>query len=100
MYGLTDRSYNELMMILASFPEIEEVIIYGSRARGDFWRASDVDLSIKGEKFDRHALARLNDKLYESHIPQIFDTHLYSSIKNPRFKENVDHEGKVLYSRN
>jgi len=26
-YGLTDRSYNELMMILDSFPEIEEVII-------------------------------------------------------------------------
>jgi len=63
-YGLTDRSYNELMMILASFPEIEEVIIYGSRAKGDFY------------------------------------THLYSCIKNPRFKENVDHEDKVLYSRN
>lgn len=98
MYGLTDRSYYELLEILASFPEIEEVVIYGSRSRGDFWRASDVDLSIKGENFDRHDLAQLNDKLYESHIPQIFDTHLYSKIKNPRFKENVDREGKVIYS--
>ena len=46
MYGLTDKSYNELLQILASMPEIEEVVLYGSRARGDYWRASDVDLSI------------------------------------------------------
>ena len=99
MYGLTDKSYNELLQILASFPEIEEAIIYGSRARGDFWRASDVDLSIKGKDFTRHTLARLNDKLYESHIPQIFDTHIYTSIKNPYFKNNVDREGIVFYSK-
>jgi len=99
MYGLTDKSYQELMQILASIPEIEEVIIYGSRARGDYWRASDVDLSIKGSEFNKHTLAILNDKLYNSHIPQYFDTHVYASIKNPQFKANVDREGKVLYNK-
>lgn len=99
MYGLTERSYNELLQILASIPEIEEALIYGSRARGDFWRASDVDLSIKGKDFTRHTLARLNDKLYESHIPLFFDTHVYANIKNPKFKANVDREGIVLYHK-
>ena len=99
MYGLTDRSYQELLQILASIPEIDEVIIYGSRPRGDFWRASDVDLSIKGKDFNRHTLARLNDKLYESCIPQVFDTHIYANIKNSKFKANVDSEGKLLYQR-
>jgi len=94
MYGLTDKSYNELLQILASIPEIEEAIIYGSRA------ASDVDLSIKGKDFSRHTLARLNDKLYESHIPQFFDTHIYANIKNPKFKANVDRDGIVLYRKN
>lgn len=99
MYGLTDKSYNELLQILASMPEIEEAVIYGSRARGDFWRASDVDLSIKGKDFNRHTLTRLNNKLYDSHIPQIFDTHVYADIKSPKFKENVDREGIVLYRK-
>lgn len=99
MYGLTERSYKELMEILSSIPEIEEVLIYGSRARGDYWRASDVDLSIKGKNFTRRNLAILNDRLYESHIPQIFDTHIYADIKNLQFKENVDQDGKVLYQR-
>ena len=97
MYGLTDKSYNELLEILSSIPEIEEVLIYGSRARGDFGRASDVDVSIKGKNVARHTLAILNDKLYESHIPQVFDTHIYSDIKNQNFKNNVDREGKVIY---
>lgn len=49
MYGLTDRSHKELLEILSSIPEIEEVLIYGSRARGGFWRASDV--AIKNQNF-------------------------------------------------
>ena len=99
MYGLTDKSYHELLQILASIPEIEEALIFGSRARGDYWRASDVDLSIKGKDFDRHTLARLDDKLYNSHIPQFFDTHIYANIQNPQFKASVDRDGKVLYRR-
>ena len=99
MYGLTEKSYDELLGILSSIPEIEEVLLFGSRARGDFWRASDVDLSIKGTNVVRRTLAILNDKLYESHIPQIFDTHIYSDIKNPNFRRNVDREGKVIYRR-
>lgn len=99
MYGLTDKSYKELLEILASIPEIEEALIYGSRARGDYWRASDVDLSIKGKDIVRRTLALLNDKLYESHIPQIFDTHIYSDIKSQTFKDNVDQDGKVIYRR-
>jgi predicted nucleotidyltransferase len=99
MYRLTDKSNHELLQILASIPEIEEALIFGSRARGDYWRASDVDLSIKGKDFNRHTLARLNDKLYNSHIPQFFDTHIYANIQNPQFKANVDRDGKVLYRR-
>lgn len=99
MYGLTDRSYKELIRILASFPEIEETIIYGSRARGDYWRASDVDLSIKGKDFNRHILVQLNDKLYNSHIPQICDTHVYANIKNQKLKENIDKEGRIIYRK-
>lgn len=99
MFGLTEQSYRELIEILASFPEIEEAVIYGSRARGDYWRASDVDLSIKGKDLDRHVLARLNDKLYNSHIPQICDTHNYENIKNLKFKENIEKEGRVIYRK-
>lgn len=100
MYGLSERSYKELMDILSSVPEIDEAIIYGSRARGDYWVASDIDLSLKGPALTRRSLRQLNDKLYDSHIPYFFDTHIYSEIKDPHFKASIDRDGKVLFQRN
>lgn len=99
MYGLSDRSYKELIEIVASVPQIEEAVIYGSRARGDYWYASDIDLSLKGRELTRRNLRELNDKLYDSHIPYFFDTHIYSEIKNQRFRSNVDRDGQVIYRR-
>lgn len=99
MYGLSDRSYRELIQILASIPEIDEAIIYGSRARGDYWHASDIDLSLKGKDLTKTNIRVLNDKLYESHIPYFFDTNIYSDIRNPAFKANIDRDGKLLFRR-
>ncbi len=33
-----------------------KVILFGSRARGDFRRTSDIDLAVTGGDFDRFAL--------------------------------------------
>ena len=99
MYGLTERSYNELLEILASIPEIEEAVLYGSRARGDYWAASDIDLSLKGEGLTRRSIRTLNDRLYESHIPYFFDTNIYSAIKDDGFRHNIDRDGKIIYRR-
>ena len=99
MYGLSDRSYNELIQILASIPEIDEAIIYGSRARGDYWHASDIDLSLKGKELTKKTIRVLNDKLYVSHIPYFFDTNIYSDIRNLAFKANIDRDGKLFYRR-
>ena len=99
MFGLSDRSYKELIQIVASIPEIEEAIIYGSRARGDYWHASDIDLSLRGKDLTKKTQRTLNDKLYESHIPYFFDTNIYSEIRNPAFKANVDRDGKMFFRR-
>lgn len=97
MYGLSERSYKELLDIVASIPQIEEAVIYGSRARGDFWPSSDIDLSLKGHGLSRRNLRELNDKLYESHIPYFFDTNIYSEIRDQHFKNNIDSDGRVIY---
>lgn len=96
---MSDRSYKELLDILASVPEIEQAVLYGSRARGDYWRSSDVDLSLSGSHMTRHTLRVLNDKLYESHIPLFFDTHIFSEIKIPAFRNNVLRDGITVYQK-
>jgi predicted nucleotidyltransferase len=32
--------------VLATFPEVEKVVVYGSRAKGNFKPGSDIDLTF------------------------------------------------------
>ena len=36
--------------------DVKKVLLFGSRARGDFKRTSDIDLAVSGGNFDRFAL--------------------------------------------
>ena len=47
-FGLKDQEINALRNVLASVPEVEEAIIYGSRARGTNRVSSDIDMTLKG----------------------------------------------------
>ena len=48
-FGLLTSDLNFIISLFQKFPSIQEVKIFGSRAKGNFKNGSDVDLSIKGE---------------------------------------------------
>jgi predicted nucleotidyltransferase len=48
-YGLKDLDIQKIQSVFTQFPEIQKVIIYGSRAKGNFKMGSDIDLTIVGE---------------------------------------------------
>ena len=98
--GLTKSQYEELCRIFALHPLVDNVKIYGSRAKGTFTSHSDIDLSISGEKLDRHSLADLLMDLNESDIPYLIDAQDYKEIQNTRLKDHIDRIGKVIYQRN
>lgn len=49
MFGLSNETVHDIHLVFQSYPNIQEVLIFGSRAKGDFKRNSDIDLAIKGE---------------------------------------------------
>ena len=99
MFGLSDKNLAELRAILSSIPHIEEAIIYGSRARGNYKNGSDIDLSLKGRDLTYHDLALLDFKLDDSYIPYFFDTNSYSRLSNPDLIANIDKYGKTIYKK-
>lgn len=48
-YGLSDIELNKLREFYARYEDIEEVILYGSRAKGNHKPFSDVDISLVGQ---------------------------------------------------
>lgn len=91
---------DELEMITAAFrefPEIEEVIIFVSRAMGNFKPASDVDLAFKG-RISRDVLTRtrmhLNEDLPLAYVFDVFD---HTAITHKPLREHIARFGKLLY---
>lgn len=99
MYGLDDKHIRELTDILRKFPHIAEVVLYGSRARGDYHRGSDIDICLKGENITKADIIQLKTALYESRIPYFFDIAVWQNIKNADFKANIERDGKVFYQK-
>jgi len=48
-FGLSERIIEDLRGVISSQPHINRVDIYGSRARGDYTFASDIDLAVYGD---------------------------------------------------
>ncbi|MGL5702776.1 MAG: nucleotidyltransferase domain-containing protein [Cetobacterium sp.] len=47
--GLKEREIDEIKILHHLFPQINQIIIFGSRARGDYNRTSDIDIAITGQ---------------------------------------------------
>jgi predicted nucleotidyltransferase len=97
-FGLKDMEIKALREVLASVPEVEEAIIYGSRARGTNRKSSDIDMTLKGDNLTYLQLALLDAKIDDLYLPYFVDLSLFSMIKNVDLIASIEREGKVLYS--
>lgn len=98
-YGLRDRDLELIVEAGKAFPEIKQMVLFGSRAKRTHKPGSDVDLAIKGKGVTYDTALRLAEVLNEEKpLPYFFDVLRYESIAEPRLVEHIDRVGVVLYS--
>ena len=67
---------------------------------GNFKKASDIDLAIKGKKVTREIIIRLSGLLNEEYpIPFFFDVIHYEKINNIKLKEHIDNYGINIFKK-
>jgi len=99
-YGLRDSDLTCITDAVCQIEEIDECILFGSRAKGNYKRGSDVDLSIKGDRITFSTVSRLFGWLNEeSPMPYFFDVVQYETISNPKLIEHIDRVGIPLFTR-
>ncbi len=85
-----------LMRIFAAYPELKEVILFGSRATGKAKPHSDIDLATHGILGpDRLGMLKLD--LEDSDIVQKCDVVAYEHIRYAPFKRHIDAHGVAIY---
>ena len=97
--GLKDELIKELKEIFSSNPNIESVILYGSRAKGNFKNGSDIDLAIKGKELILKDIYSLQNKIDDLNLPYTFDIQIYDNIKEPALKDHINRVGIVIYTK-
>lgn len=78
---------------------VDEAILYGSRAKGDYKPGSDIDLALKGEKLDLKELNRIALALDDLFLPYTFDLSIYHRIDNPDLLEHIARVGRIFYRK-
>lgn len=78
---------------LARKYQVKKVILFGSRARGDFRRKSDIDLAVQGGDFVRFML----DVNEETSTLLCFDIINLDENIQQELRQAIEKEGKVIY---
>lgn len=100
-FGISERSFRQIINVFKMFDEIERVVIFGSRAMSIEKPGSDIDLTIYGKKIDDKIIREIKILLNEKYnIPYFIDVLDYNTIKNLKLIEHIDNEGKVIYVKN
>ena len=73
MNGLSEKTISQLHRVFESYKEIDQVLIYGSRAKGDVRPKSDINLTFRGSNLMLEIGNQIDDLL----LPYKVDLSLY-----------------------
>ncbi len=97
MYGLTPEDLEIIYQAFRRYPKIEQAILFGSRAKGNFRPGSDIDIALKGKDLTDTVLEISTYLNQETLLPYQFDIINYQNIDNQALIEHIDRVGIVLF---
>lgn len=95
---LDEKVTLDLQNIFSKYIEIEKVILFGSRARGDNKYNSDIDLCMFGSKINHLIQAKVSMDIEEINTPLSFDILNFNELSKKELIENITNEGIEIYN--
>lgn len=96
-YGLKQQTIEQINSVFTRYPEVEQVILYGSRAKGTYKNGSDIDLTLKGRDLNLNVINKISDDIDELLLPYSFDISIFSQISNADLIDHINRVGIVFY---
>ncbi|MCF8413252.1 MAG: nucleotidyltransferase domain-containing protein [Melioribacteraceae bacterium] len=98
-FGLSKKITDNFISVFKKHPEIENVIIYGSRAKGNYKEGSDIDITLNGVKITERIRSKVWLELDELNTPYLIDLSVFNSITDKDLIEHINLVGKVFYEK-
>jgi len=90
-----ERYKNILIPIISNVVPNAKIIVYGSRARGDYKEGSDIDIALdNGEKIDDALMAKIIGDIEESNLPICYDVVDFRAVSE-KLRQAIMNDGVV-----
>lgn len=96
-FGLSDTVIDELQEVFRRHPNIQKVLIFGSRAKGNFREGSDIDLAAIGYNLNYNLLLAILTEIDDLELLYSVDLLDYQKTLNTPIGEHIDRVGQVFY---
>lgn len=93
-FGLAIETIQQLEKVILSSNSVEKIIIYGSRAKGDFQAGSDIDLVLLGDSIRFEDLSKMEAAIDDLLLPYKIDLSSMQEITNQDLREHINRVGK------
>ena len=98
-FGLEKKIIEQINGIFAKYPQLDQVILYGSRAKGNFKTGSDIDLTLKGNDLDLSLIHKIDLELDDLLLPYTFDISIFKQISDADIIEHINRVGVIFYNK-
>lgn len=95
--GLSAEVTDKLTIIFKKYPEIKKVVLYGSRAKGNYKLGSDIDLAIFSDSLSITQSLKIETEIDDLLLPYKVDLCIFSQIDNPDLIEHINRVGIIFY---
>jgi uncharacterized protein len=95
-FGLSKSTREKLLLVFKKITEIEAVVIYGSRAKGNFRPGSDIDLTLKGSSLTSRHLTSLLVTIDDLMLPYKVDLSIFREIENDELVAHIERVGQIF----
>ena len=98
-YGLKQETIDAINGVFASYSQVKEVILYGSRAKGNYHNGSDIDLTMVGDELDLNTRYRIENDLDDLLLPYKIDLSIRHHIENSDLLDLIQRIGLTFYKQ-
>ncbi len=97
--GLSAETIKKLLAVFKRSDKLSKVLLYGSRALGNYKTGSDIDLTLIGEQLELRDVLKIEADLDDLMTPYSFDLSIYHQINSQNLTDHIQRVGVILYER-
>lgn len=99
-FGLKPQIIEDIKDILKKYPEVEKAVIFGSRARGNYRKGSDIDITLFGDKLTNSINTKIFYEIDNLYLVYNIDLINFNTLnEEDKLRQSILDEGVEIYAK-